>query len=261
MLQALPEGIQGASQQALPATGRAPRTLSPAFRQAKALGPSLFRLPVTQKPVRRQQCTFAVSVSHEAPPSKSHASSSNTPAKAIVIGASVAGLLTAAALSDYVDTVTVLDKDALVSEKLSHDELKQVASKLAPGSGFVHAVTSKVTAAFSEGCASKPCLDTQSSTSPCIRHWSVHIVCSNSAQLGSSTWRGLAAAGVCRSTCNCMGSCLEVCQLDLGAMTALMSHPRMLSFHILHAALYFCMSCSGANGLCVSQVQKSKCVS
>ena len=49
------------------------------------------------------------------------------------MGASVAGLLTAAALSDYVDTVTVLDKDAFVSEKLSHDELKQViCTMLAP---------------------------------------------------------------------------------------------------------------------------------
>ena len=170
MIQALPEGIQGASQQALPATGRAPRTLSPAFRQAKALQPSTFRLPVIQKPVRRQQCTFAVSVSHEAPPSKSHAASSNTPAKAIVIGASVAGLLTAAALSDYIDTVTVLDKDPFVSEKLSHEELKQVISTvLAPGCGSVDAVTSKVSAAISEGSASKPCLDTLSSTSLCIR--------------------------------------------------------------------------------------------
>lgn len=156
MIQALPEGIQGASQEALPATGRAPRTLSPAFRQAEALGTSVSRLPVIRKSVRRQQCTFAVSISHKAPPSKSHAASSNTPAKAIVMGASVAGLLTAAALSDYVDTVTVLDKDAFVSEKLSHDELKQVISTvLAPGSGFVHAVTSQVTAAFSEGYASK----------------------------------------------------------------------------------------------------------
>ena len=38
----------------------------------------------------------------------------------------MAGLLSAAALSDYVDSVTVLDKDAFVSVRLSRDELKQV---------------------------------------------------------------------------------------------------------------------------------------
>lgn len=48
------------------------------------------------------------------------------PTHAIVLGASVAGLLSAAALSDYVDSVTILDKDAFVSERLSHDQLKQV---------------------------------------------------------------------------------------------------------------------------------------
>ncbi|CAL5222755.1 g5166 [Coccomyxa viridis] len=47
------------------------------------------------------------------------------PTHAIVLGASVAGLLSAAALSDYVDSVTILDKDAFVSERLSHDQLKQ----------------------------------------------------------------------------------------------------------------------------------------
>ena len=44
---------------------------------------------------------------------------------AIVLGASVAGLLSAAALSEYVGSVTVLDKDAFVNERLSPDELKQ----------------------------------------------------------------------------------------------------------------------------------------
>ncbi len=126
MIQALPEGIQGANQQALPATGRAPRTLPSTFRHAKSLEPSHSRLSAIQQPVQRRHCIVDVSVSHEAPPSHSHAAASSTPAKAIVMGASVAGLLTAAALSDYVDSVTVLDKDSFVSERLSHNELKQV---------------------------------------------------------------------------------------------------------------------------------------
>ena len=114
---------------------------------------------------------IAVSVSHEAPPSKSNAASSSTPAKAIVMGASVAGLLTAAALSDYVHTVTVLDKDAFVSEKLSHDELKQViCTVLAPRLRLRQCCDFEVTAAFPGGCAPKACLNTKSNTSPCHRH-------------------------------------------------------------------------------------------
>ena len=122
----LPQGIQGASREAVPAFGlkvkpvvfqRAPVQKHRSSTEQYAATKSL--------PYKRQihtQATTAEVRSSTAP----DAVSKSSPATAIVLGASIAGLLSAAALSDYVESVIVLDKDAFVSEELPPDKLKEV---------------------------------------------------------------------------------------------------------------------------------------
>jgi hypothetical protein len=50
--------------------------------------------------------------------------------RVVVIGASLAGLLAAAAVSDFVDEVVVLDKDAALDQSASLEDLQKVAPNI-----------------------------------------------------------------------------------------------------------------------------------
>lgn len=122
------QGIQGAKPRALPASPSRARAASPAHRRAQRLH-SLAGKPfsIYSRLSTWQRHPQVISASHEAPASPPDAEAIGLPAKAIVIGASIAGLFSAAAITQFVDSVIVLDKDAFVGQELSHDELKQVS--------------------------------------------------------------------------------------------------------------------------------------
>ena len=122
----LPQGIQGAKCEAVHAFGL---KVKPVYLQHAPLqkhGVSIKGDSATVKyPFTRQSHTPATTAELEASKAADGVSESS-PATAIVLGASIAGLLSAAALSDHVDSVIVLEKDAFVSEELPPDKLKEV---------------------------------------------------------------------------------------------------------------------------------------
>ena len=122
ILQKLPQGIQGAKAQALPVPSKQATVSSPVYRQAHSQRDPARRFCESRRYIQGLCSAQASSSTLDLSALEADAA----PTHAIVLGASVAGLLSAAALSDFVDTVTVLDKDAFVSERLSHDQLKQV---------------------------------------------------------------------------------------------------------------------------------------
>ena len=121
-----PQGIQGADREAVPTFGLRvkPKVSRHASLQqhsdSKKGHLEIQKLPRTRH--IRTQATTADLATSTAP----DAVSESSPVTAIVLGASIAGLLSAAALSDSVESVIVLDKDAFVSEELPHDKLKEV---------------------------------------------------------------------------------------------------------------------------------------
>ena len=122
----LPQGIQGANRGAVPAFRL--QVKAALFKHAplqqhsdsRKRHLSFKKLPLTRL-IRIQASTadLATSIAPDAV-------SESSPVTAIVLGASIAGLLSAAALSDNVESVIVLDKDAFVSEELPPDKLKEV---------------------------------------------------------------------------------------------------------------------------------------
>ncbi len=122
ILQNIPQGIQGAKAHALLTPSRQAIVSFPAYRQTQSQLSAVGRFLASRRDVQGLCSAQANSSSRELSAPEADAA----PTHAIVLGASVAGLLSAAALSDYVESVTVLDKDTFVSERLSHDQLKQV---------------------------------------------------------------------------------------------------------------------------------------
>ena len=126
-LHSLPSSIQGAKEQALPSPGRQAKVSSAAApRHTQSLQAAVSAGRLSRRNFRGLLCAQAAALSQGVSALEADAAGTN----AIVLGASVGGLLSAAALSDSVDTVVVLDKDAFVSERLSRDELKQVIPEL-----------------------------------------------------------------------------------------------------------------------------------
>ena len=128
----LPQGIQGAKCEAVRAFGLKvkPVYFQPAPLQKYSV--SIKGHSATVKlPFTRQNHTRATTA-EVGSSAAADAVSESSPATAIVLGASIAGLLSAAALSDYVESVIVLDKDAFVSENLPSDELKEVMLSTSP---------------------------------------------------------------------------------------------------------------------------------
>ena len=127
LLHSLPRSIQGAKEQAAPPAGRQAKVSSAAaLRLTQSQKVSVSAVRLNCRNVRGQLCAQAAASSQGVPALEADAAGTN----AIVLGASMGGLLSAAALSDSVDSVVVLDKDAFVSTRLSHDELKQVIPEL-----------------------------------------------------------------------------------------------------------------------------------
>ena len=120
------QGIQGAKAHVVLASSRQATVSLPVYRHAQSQRASVFRPVVSQG--KLQGLCSAQATSQGLGTSAPRANAEAT--HAIILGASVAGLLSAAALSDYVESVTVLDKDAFVNERLSHDDLKQVKVRL-----------------------------------------------------------------------------------------------------------------------------------
>lgn len=119
-------GIQGAGREAVPAFGlkvkpvifqRAPLQKHSDSSRGRSV---ILKLPLTR--LIHTQATAADVGTSTAP----DAVLESSPVTALVLGASIAGLLSAAALSDYVESVIVLDKDAFVSEELPPEKLKEV---------------------------------------------------------------------------------------------------------------------------------------
>ena len=122
LLQQPSPGIQGARIRALLSPSRQAIVSPSVPRQAQSQQTSIVQTRASRRSIHGLCTAQATSPSLDSAAPEADAAATH----AIVLGASVAGLLSAAALSDYVDSVTVLDKDAFVSERLSHEELKQV---------------------------------------------------------------------------------------------------------------------------------------
>ena len=122
----LPQGIQGASRDAVPAFGLKVKPVIFQHASMQKHSSSITRCSATKKPNSTRQIHTQATTAEVRSSAAPDAVSKSSPATAIVLGASIAGLLTAAALSDYAESVIILDKDAFVSEELPPDKLKEV---------------------------------------------------------------------------------------------------------------------------------------
>ena len=122
----LPQGIQGACREAVPAFGLKVKPVIFQHASMQKHSSSIASRSATKGPPFTRQIRTQATTAEVRSSTAPDAVSKSSPATAIVLGASIAGLLTAAALSDYVESVIVLDKDAFVSEELPPDKLKEV---------------------------------------------------------------------------------------------------------------------------------------
>jgi len=216
LLYSLHPSIQGAKEQALPSPGRQARVSSAAApRHTQSLQASVSAGRINRRNVRGLLCAQAAALSQRSSALEADATGTN----AIVLGASVGGLLSAAALSDSVDSVVVLDKDAFVSERLSHHELKQVIPELGHCNHALDAGAASLCSLNAPHSAVKGQSGKARSHS-----WDTRINADYCAQLGARydlTWDACAAiplswgkvrgehaaARACRNTSNSMACC------------------------------------------------------